>query len=656
MAGSSTSSGVGGQGGEAGAGGEGGSAGGAGGEGGIGGSGGGAGGAGGSGGVGGGSGGAGGIGGSGGGIGGAGGSGGVGGGSGGAGGSIGSGGAGGAGGSIGSGGAGGAGGSIGSGGAGGAGGSIGSGGAGGSIGSGGAGGAGGSGGGAICGDGVVGPDEACDDGNLMAGDGCSPACDLEPGSVCGNSVNLNNPAIVTQAGNVTTYAGTTSGSTVINFGDPSCSDGAQGVPSVVHRYKTGALPSKLTIETLETAGALTDPILWTYLDCFETSVEQACDDDSGPSSYALLNTPLVPPKTTVFVVAAGFDAAQVGPYSLRVTETPVVVVPSSGSCAAPVSAGPGTYVGETLAGDPNNLAGGACFTGSSAPEAVYAITLATKSDVRVTAAPGAPLLDFGAYLRASPCAAGAELACSENEAAGVAEELQAIDLPAGTYYVAVDGYTSLDYGPYSLSIDVIPVLAPGAACDPASQGARCEAGTACVGPAGGATCVAAQSLLQEEFTASFGSFTVTDAGGDMLTWSRCDSLVNCLFTNTTGSASGGPFALIRDDNNVDHDGEILTSGPINATSSTGVALAWSHAFDHLEGASDLARVEVSTNLMAWTPVASFTTDASGRVQVDISSLVAGQTFYVRFYFDDQTAGGPAWVNDWRIDDVRVFGY
>jgi hypothetical protein len=87
-----------------------------------------------------------------------------------------------------------------------------------------------------------------------------------------------------------------------------------------------------------------------------------------------------------------------------------------------------------------------------------------------------------------------------------------------------------------------------------------------------------------------------------------------------------------------------------------VALAWSHAFDHLEGASDLARVEVSTNLMAWTPVASFTTDASGRVQVDISSLVAGQTFYVRFYFDDQTAGGPAWVNDWRIDDVRVFGY
>jgi hypothetical protein len=356
------------------------------------------------------------------------------------------------------------------------------------------------------------------------------------------------------------------------------------------------------------------------------------------------------------VVAAGYDAAQVGPYSLRVTETPVVVVPSSGSCASPVAAGPGTFAGETLAGDPNNLAGGACFTGTAAPESVYKLTLAAKSDIHVTVAPGAPLLDLGAYLRSAPCAAGQELACSENEASGAAEELKVADVPAGTYYLAVDGYTSLDYGPYSVSIDVIPVLPPGASCDPASDLTRCEAGTVCLGPAGGATCAAAQILLNEELTASFGSFTVTDAGGDMLTWWRCDNLASCPFTNTTGSASQGPFALVRDDNNVDHDGEILTSGPINAASATGVALVFNHAFDHLEGASDLARVDVSTDLMVWTPVASFTSDASGRVQIDISPLAAGKTFYVRFFFDDQTAGGPAWVNDWRIDDIRVYSF
>lgn len=169
-------------------------------------------------------------------------------------------------------------------------------------------------------------------------------------------------------------------------------------------------------------------------------------------------------------------------------------------------------------------------------------------------------------------------------------------------------------------------------------------------------CAAAQTLLEEDFTASFGAFTVTDAGGDMLTWWRCDNLASCPFTNTTGSASGGPFALVRDDNNVVHDGEILLSGPIDASSAGGVALVFDHVFDHLEGASDLARVDVSTDLMAFTPVASFTSDASGRVYLDISPFVAGTIFYVRFFFDDQTAGGASWVNDWRIDDVRVFAY
>jgi cysteine-rich repeat protein len=36
-----------------------------------------------------------------------------------------------------------------------------------------------------CGDGVLDPGEACDDGNLIAGDGCSSVCAVE---ACGNSV------------------------------------------------------------------------------------------------------------------------------------------------------------------------------------------------------------------------------------------------------------------------------------------------------------------------------------------------------------------------------------------------------------------------------------------------------------------------------------
>jgi hypothetical protein len=163
-------------------------------------------------------------------------------------------------------------------------------------------------------------------------------------------------------------------------------------------------------------------------------------------------------------------------------------------------------------------------------------------------------------------------------------------------------------------------------------------------------------LFAEDFTASLGAFTTVDAGNDGLTWLRCDELLSCQHTNTTGSASAGAFALVRDDNNVEHNGEILQSPAIAAAGFTRIALELDHVFDHLEGSSDLARIDVSTDLMTWTPVATYTADTAGHVVLDISSLAAGQTFYVRFFFDDQTAGGPPWVNDWRIDDVRLLGF
>jgi virginiamycin B lyase len=39
-----------------------------------------------------------------------------------------------------------------------------------------------------CGDGVLDPGEACDDGNAVACDGCSPTCELEVGSQCGDGI------------------------------------------------------------------------------------------------------------------------------------------------------------------------------------------------------------------------------------------------------------------------------------------------------------------------------------------------------------------------------------------------------------------------------------------------------------------------------------
>ncbi len=57
-------------------------------------------------------------------------------------------------------------------------------------------GAGGDGGGALgakCGDGVVNNDEDCDDGNAVAGDGCSPSCKVEAGFSCAGSPSACTP-------------------------------------------------------------------------------------------------------------------------------------------------------------------------------------------------------------------------------------------------------------------------------------------------------------------------------------------------------------------------------------------------------------------------------------------------------------------------------
>ena len=42
----------------------------------------------------------------------------------------------------------------------------------------------------VCADGVDGPDEECDDGNVVDGDGCTSACFVEPGFVCVGSPSV----------------------------------------------------------------------------------------------------------------------------------------------------------------------------------------------------------------------------------------------------------------------------------------------------------------------------------------------------------------------------------------------------------------------------------------------------------------------------------
>ena len=522
---------------------------------------------------------------------------------------------------------------------------------GGTGGTGGTGGAGGQGGSsAACGNGQIEPGETCDDGNTMPADGCSSQCLLEPGTVCGDAVDLLTAG--QKQGNVLVYAGTTLGSPVTGFGTPTCSAGGTAAPAVVHRYVTGPAHARVSFETTDIGGALSDTVAWAYLDCLDTQSEHACDDDSGDGPLARVETTVLPPQTPVFLVVSGYAAANVGPYELRVTEQPYALAEASGTCAVPSPAGAGNYAGTTLA------SGGAALSASctgAGPEAVYSLTLAGSADVSVRVAPASPLFDLGVYLLDACATNSTELACADTQLGGHPESFALTNLAAGTYSLVVDGFSALDFGAYALDVVVRPVLAPGLACDPSGATNRCATGAACVDLGMGPKCSAATTLLAQAFTDDFAPLTVVDAANDGKTFYRCDPLLGCSQDNTTGSTSGGAFMLVKDESNVGLDGEVLASPTLDAGAFTRVFLEFDHAFDHWTSATDRARVEVSVMGGPFSPVATYTLDASGHVRLDLSALVAGKPFVVRFHYDDETAGGDAFAEEWRIDDVHVYG-
>lgn len=500
----------------------------------------------------------------------------------------------------------------------------------------------------VCGNGIKESGEACDDGNMVPGDGCIAGCMLEAGTRCANAIDLQNPMLVTKDGEVTIYNGTNLGSTLTNYSNPSCSAGTANVPTVLHRYRTLPTLSRLVAKTMPIVGPLFDPVLWMHANCLNPATELACDDDSGSGKHPKLRSPVMSPSSEVTLVLAGHNAMNVGSYQLVLTEQPLVALPNAGTCAAPQVVGAGHYL-VTTAG--MGAVAGTC-TGTGAPEGVLSLALNQASDVRLTVTPEASTLDVGVYVRKFPCANGNEVGCAEAGASGQPEDLLLRDLPAGNYAIVVDGFTSQDAGLVQVDIDVKPVLAVGMPCDPLRRNNRCVSTASCVGPAGSASCKAHTVLFEENFNLDLGMMSVVDIFSDGNGWGYCDPVLGCTQDNTTESLSGGGFALVKDKANAALDGEILRTPAVTTTGFGTVLLAFDHDFDHWDLATDVARVEVSKDGVTWTSLASYTLDATGSVLLNASAVCANSSCRARFVYDDQTAGGDSFAEEWRIDDVR----
>jgi cysteine-rich repeat protein len=268
---------------------------------------------------------------------------------------------------------------------------------------------------AKCGDGVVSTSEQCDDGNTTSGDGCSSTCIKESSpSRCGDGI--------------------------LDVATETCDDGntASG-DGCSATCQTETPPNK----------------------CGNGAIDgtEGCDDGNTTAGD-------------------GCSQACVVEMDWMCTGAPsqctMITMATDGTCALPnmiALTGTGTLTGmgsgdTSTATATDQVMQARCDTYPTDDRAADQIWTFTTTDVRdVTITLDAPGSNDDATLRLTtvPCDLTSSVAaepgddgCVDAGFSGDGEEMIQSALPAGTYYIVVDGYAVDDVGPYTLSISAAP--------------------------------------------------------------------------------------------------------------------------------------------------------------------------------------------------------
>ena len=249
-----------------------------------------------------------------------------------------------------------------------------------------------------CGDGIVNGTEECDDGNTISGDGCSSVCKTEVGK-CGDGI--------------------------VDVATESCDDG--------NRTSGDGCSANCQIETSATCGnGVVDS-------------GEGCDDH---------NTAAGDGCSASCQVEAGYTCT--GSPSVCTTGQS-----TAGTCAQPIvvtlTNGTGTGTGDTTT--MTNQVNGDCDgfpDDSEGQDQIFTFTLAHAADVDIE-------LDstFDAVVRVmtTACDTTTQVSdhiwhdgCSDQVLFDTGESFTAQSLPAGTYYIVINGVTDTDAGTFSFTV------------------------------------------------------------------------------------------------------------------------------------------------------------------------------------------------------------
>ncbi|MBL0214783.1 MAG: DUF4215 domain-containing protein [Myxococcales bacterium] len=288
-----------------------------------------------------------------------------------------------------------------------------------------------------CGDGLVTGSETCDDGNTTSGDGCSSSCKMESGKCGDNTVDV----ATEQCDDGNMASGDGCSATCQNESSGMCGNGA-------------------------------------------INGTEACDDgnmasNDGCSSTCIVESGYTCTGTPSVCTMGGGGGSCTAPKTLTLTAMGTDLV--------------GTGTGDTTTGT-SHQAEGACDgdVAGAGNDEIWKFTTTSVRDVVITLN-DTTTFDGGIRLMTAPCMINTEITdilggddgCSDTYLQGGVEVLGYINLPAGTYYVSVDGYDATEKGAYDFTVTA---SAPGCGNGTLGPLELCDDGNTATGDGCDATC------------------------------------------------------------------------------------------------------------------------------------------------------------------------
>jgi hypothetical protein len=296
-------------------------------------------------------------------------------------------------------------------------------------------------------------------------DAGTPSTDAGSSADGGSTVIANDSCLAPEALVFSNGVATATGDTTSAKGDYSSSGGCGGYGNdVVYSFTTTVDQAvEVTLTPKSTATKWTAVLYVRKGTCASGTVEVVCKESTAAGKPVALSHQRVP-AGTYFLFVDGYSGS-VGAFDLTVKLSTPPPAPANDTCAAPA---PLTFTNNvaTVQGDTSTATDdqtGTCGA-SKGPDMVYSFTLQTAQSVVATVIGDISSPNFVAaiYIR-SKCDSGLaadEKACyASYYSSSATAKVQS--LPAGTYFIWVDGSSASSRGKFKLEVNLAaPIVAP----------------------------------------------------------------------------------------------------------------------------------------------------------------------------------------------------